>query len=209
MPGLRTGHLAAHASKACGRRRVAAAATFVCRASPLDKLREAIMGGKVLQQEEEEDLGEMARLDQDTPAGTEEVFGPTAVLLVGFMDGEVGRFKSVLGDMGADMVQVLTAGPATMGETLQQALEGGSRPYERAPLGQRRAVVLSGMFTSEVLEVISGYKDAGLPPTVFAAAVPNNYSRTVADVVESCWKDQMVAQQRAAMGKLEASIEDA
>jgi hypothetical protein len=72
-------------------------------------------------------------------------------------------------------------------------------PAPRAPqppLGQRRAVILSGMYTSEVLEVIAAYKDAGLPPTVFAAAVPNNYGREVGDVVESCWKDQMVAQQR-------------
>lgn len=64
------------------------------------------------------------------------------------------------------------------------------------------------MFTAEVIEVISAYKDAGLPPTVFAAAVPNNYGRAIGDVVESCWKDQIAMQQRAAAGKLEASVEE-
>jgi hypothetical protein len=78
-----------------------------------------------------------------------------------------------------------------------QETQGSQRPAARPPadapgpvqppLGQRRAVIMSGMFTSEVLEVISGYKDAGLPPTVFAAAVPNNYARAVGEVVESCW----------------------
>lgn len=47
----------------------------VCAASPLDQIREMLTGSKVLK--EEEDLGEMAPLDQHTPAGTEGVFGPT------------------------------------------------------------------------------------------------------------------------------------
>lgn len=49
------------------------------RASPLDKLREALAGrGAEQKQQEEEDLGEMLPLDHDgTPAGTEQPFGPT------------------------------------------------------------------------------------------------------------------------------------
>ncbi|GBF88938.1 hypothetical protein Rsub_01437 [Raphidocelis subcapitata] len=182
------------------------------RASPLDKLREALAGRGAEQKaadEEEEGLGDMLPLDQDgTPAGTEEPFGPTAVLLAGFLRPEYDTFKALLADMGADMVALVPAGRAAMAGTLQAALEGGTVEYEQPPLGQRRAVILSGMYTSEVLEVIAAYKDAGLPPTVFAAAVPNNYTREVADVVDSCWKDQMVAQQRASMGKLEASVEE-
>jgi len=34
-------------------------------------------------------------------------------------------------------------------------------PPPQPPLGQRRAVIMSGMYTSEVLEVIGSYKDAG------------------------------------------------
>jgi hypothetical protein len=162
-------------------RRVAA------RASPFDQLRDMLAGRKVLAvEQEEEGLGEMARLDGATPggaavgrggrprraaprgaaraqglrprqllspshahahphphahplaAGTEEVFGPTAVLLVGFMENEVSRVRSVLDEMGADMVAVVPAGRALMGKTLREALEGGGPAlYEkvRGPAG--------------------------------------------------------------------------
>ncbi|KIY96402.1 hypothetical protein MNEG_11557 [Monoraphidium neglectum] len=206
-----SGTVPAHAVSRCGAAAARRPAAFTCRASPLDKIRDALLGGgrtaeaEPADLEDEEDLGEMASLDgMDTPAGTED-----AALLVGFMHDEVEHFRAVLDDMGADMVAVIPASPSMMGGTLQSALEAGPVAYQQPALGQRRAVVLSGMYTSEVLEVISGYKDAGLPPTVFAAAVPKNFESQLSDVVESCWKDQMVAQQRAALGKLGESIEEA
>jgi hypothetical protein len=47
------------------------------------------------------------------------------------MRDEVARIQSVMGDMGADMVAVVPAGPKLMGATLRQALEGGSTDYEQ------------------------------------------------------------------------------
>lgn len=41
----------------------------------------------------------------------------------------------------------------------------------------------------EVVEIISAYKEEGLPPCAFAAAVPNNWERLVSDLVQSVWKD--------------------
>jgi hypothetical protein len=38
-------------------------------------------------------------------------------------------------------------------------------------------------------QVIGAYKDAGLPPTVWAAAVPNNYSRIVGDLMAEVQAD--------------------
>lgn len=54
------------------------------------------------------------------------------MLLVGFMRDEVARVEALLAEMGAgDVVAVVPAGAALMGATLQDALEGGPRPYEQ------------------------------------------------------------------------------
>mmetsp|Transcript_13434 Transcript_13434/g.38960 ORF Transcript_13434/g.38960 Transcript_13434/m.38960 type:complete len:96 (+) Transcript_13434:775-1062(+) len=87
--------------------------------------------------------------------------------------------------------------------TLQQALEVEPAPaYEQPPLGTRRALVLSGMYQSEVIDVVSSYRASGLPPAVFAAAVPNNYGRVVRELLEEVQADdaamRRLAAQRAA-----------
>jgi len=48
-----------------------------CRASPLDSIKNALLGGNKVAPDEEEGLGEMAPLDSSTPHGEESVFGPT------------------------------------------------------------------------------------------------------------------------------------
>eukprot|EP00879_Flechtneria_rotunda_P027449 GHRR01029405.1.p2 GENE.GHRR01029405.1~~GHRR01029405.1.p2 ORF type:complete len:101 (+),score=25.37 GHRR01029405.1:460-762(+) len=82
--------------------------------------------------------------------------------------------------------------------TLQQALETEYPRYEQPPLAQRRAIILSGMYGSEVVAFIASYREAGLPPCVFGAAVPNNWQRRVRELVNSMWKDQaaMVAREQ-------------
>ena len=57
------------------------------------------------------------------------------------------------------------------------------------PLGSKRAVILSGMSAAEVMGVIGAYRDAGLPETVWAAAVPANFDRKVAALVDDIYGD--------------------
>ncbi|GIL61440.1 hypothetical protein Vafri_15888 [Volvox africanus] len=84
-----------------------------------------------------------------------------------------------------------------MGGTLQQALESEIPKYEQPLLGTRRTVFLSGMIGAEVVEVIAAYKEAGMPPTVWAAAVPNNYTRLVKDLVDEVHADNTAMVRRA------------
>jgi hypothetical protein len=46
---------------------------------------------------------------------------------------------------------------------------------------------------AQVMEVVAAYKDAGLPPTVFAAAVPKNWSRSVSALVAELYEDDTAA----------------
>jgi Domain of unknown function (DUF3783) len=41
----------------------------------------------------------------------------------------------------------------------------------------------------QVLEVVGAYRDDGLPEAVFAAAVPRNYDRAVAALVDEVYDD--------------------
>ncbi|MEW5301055.1 MAG: hypothetical protein WDW36_003938 [Sanguina aurantia] len=128
----------------------------------------------------------MVRIGGDegnTGLGRSEAFGPLAVLLIGFMEDEVDKFKGLMVSMDADMVKIVPCSPALMAGTLQAAVESQYPQWLPPKLGQRRVVVLSGMYGSEVVEVVSAYRDSDLPPAVFAAAVPNNYQRQVDELV--------------------------
>ncbi|EFJ48983.1 hypothetical protein VOLCADRAFT_90363 [Volvox carteri f. nagariensis] len=135
--------------------------------------------------EEEDEGSEMMRLDSESGGLAEDqsAFGPLAVLLVGFMAEEVEQFRGLMLEMEADMVK--------------QALETEFPQYEQPPLGTRRTVFLSGMIGAEVVEVIAAYREAGMPPTVWAAAVPNNYTRVVRELVEEVHADNAAMMRRA------------
>jgi hypothetical protein len=48
----------------------------------------------------------------------------------------------------------------------------------------------------QVMEVIGAYRDAPLPPTVFAGAVPNNWECPLDDLLRELYNDDAVTQQR-------------
>ncbi|GAX77822.1 hypothetical protein CEUSTIGMA_g5265.t1 [Chlamydomonas eustigma] len=134
----------------------------------------------------------MVRIDNKTRSGIvgQETFGPLAVLLVGFLWTDFDRFLTLMEEMEADQVKVVPCTTAMLSGTLQDALEVEPIPhYQQPALGQRRALILSGMYGSEVVEMVASYKEAGLPPCVFAAAVPNNYQRKVVDLVKEVYAD--------------------
>jgi Domain of unknown function (DUF3783) len=49
----------------------------------------------------------------------------------------------------------------------------------------------------QLMEVIAAYKEAMLPPTVFAGAVPNNWEAPLAYLIEELYKDATAAAERA------------
>ncbi|GIL61439.1 hypothetical protein Vafri_15888 [Volvox africanus] len=166
-----------------------------------DNSRKPQLGSQDIDSEEAEEAegADMMRLDSESGGLAEDqsVFGPLAVLLVGFMAEEVEQFRTTMLEIEADMVKIVPCSPSMMGGTLQQALESEIPKYEQPLLGTRRTVFLSGMIGAEVVEVIAAYKEAGMPPTVWAAAVPNNYTRLVKDLVDEVHADNTAMVRRA------------
>jgi hypothetical protein len=137
-------------------------------------------------QEDEDEGNTMVRLDADSREGIgqRDVFGPFAILLVGFMKDEYLKVLELMVAMEAVDVSVIPCSRSLIKGTLADALNSNGVEYEAPPLGTRRAVFLSGMYGSEVMEAIGAYREAGLPPAVFGAFVPNNASRIVSDLVQ-------------------------
>lgn len=79
-----------------------------------------------------------------------------AVLLVGFSEAQYNKFKQMMSDMEATMFQIYTAGESEFKSKLCDAFE--SSGFKPAPLGARRAVILSGMYTSEVCDKPWAYR---------------------------------------------------
>jgi hypothetical protein len=82
------------------------------------------------------------------------VFGPLAVLLVGFDADAYSKFQNLMRSMEADMVPIYCAGSDTMAQTLEAALEQSKPGFQEPPAGARMAVFRSGMYTSEVRNTV-------------------------------------------------------
>ena len=67
------------------------------------------------------------------------------------------------------------------------------------PLGQRRAMVLSGMFGSEVIEVVSAYKEAGEQNATAALAAVGAWF-PAANLVKWLWPLLVCMQARSRLG---------
>ncbi|CAK0783974.1 hypothetical protein CVIRNUC_007177 [Coccomyxa viridis] len=123
---------------------------------------------------------------------SDNLFGPLAVLLIGFSQYEVDAFRAFMIDMDADMVKIITCNRGLLKQSLKDALKANAGTFEQLPLGTKRAVFLSGMSGSEVQEVVSAYHDSGLPRSMWAAAVPANYDRTLGTLIEDIYGDHQL-----------------
>mmetsp|Transcript_20411 Transcript_20411/g.61472 ORF Transcript_20411/g.61472 Transcript_20411/m.61472 type:complete len:239 (+) Transcript_20411:214-930(+) len=139
----------------------------------------------------------MMPLDADSAGGlggtSDELFGPLAALLIGFTQEQFEIFRTMMIDMEADIVKMIPCRPAMLNGTLKEALEAPQgQPFEQMPKGTRRAVLLSGMSTGEVFEVLGAWRDTeGLPDTLWGAAVPNNYEKcSLRDLVSEMYQDR-------------------
>lgn len=88
------------------------------------------------------------------------------------------------------MVPLYCATEATLGDTLERAFEAGTPGFREPPRGTLRAIFLSGMYTGEAMDVVNEYLDhETLPRAVFAAAVPNSWGKSVAQLLTEIYDD--------------------
>lgn len=155
----------------------------------------------------------------------ETTFGPLAMLAVGFLAEEFAALQQLLDDIGADEVnlipctQKLIEENRTLGEALSldpQPLHettssfsssSGSSTNTAINTRNQKVVFLSGMYASEVIEVVGAIRECdGVPDCAFAAAVPNSWGRKLKELVEDVFADHAAMAERRAqqMAQMEA-----
>jgi len=139
---------------------------------------------------------------------TEQTFGPLAILAAGLTKAEYGALQLLLDEMGADEVKLLPYSTNMAMKSLGEVLESFAnvedpleivQVEEEATEGNKKPVAfLSGMYQSEIVEVVTALRYCEeLPDMAFAALVPNNYARMCHQLIESVWSDhQAVASMR-------------
>jgi hypothetical protein len=73
-----------------------------------------------------------------------------ALLQVGFKESEFREIQAFMNSMDAQMVALHSADESALRGRLCDAFEG-EQGYREAPEGTKRAIIMSGMYTSEVL----------------------------------------------------------
>lgn len=150
-----------------------------------------------------EDSKENVGLD----GSTEQTFGPLAILAAGLTRDEYGALQLLLDEMGADEVTLLPYSSTSMAtKSLGEVLESFvhvDNPLDVVQVGEEEenkkpVAFLSGMYQSEIVEVVTALRYCDeLPDMAFAALVPNNYARMCHQLIESVWSDhQAVAAMR-------------
>lgn len=133
-------------------------------------------------------------------SGEEKTFGPLSILVSGLVEAEFAALQGLLDEMGAEEVRLMpyTSDMASM--TLGDALSSSSVPEHEEPFeGSKPVAFLSGMFTSEIVQVVGHMKYCDeLPDMAFAAAVPNNWGRVMEELIRDVHSDHLaVAAMRA------------
>ena len=129
---------------------------------------------------------------------SEETFGPLAMLAVGFLEEEFAFLQDILDEMGAAEVQLVPCTSTLLDGTLGEALSMDPLPAHEPPIseGTQRVVFLSGMYASEVIEVVAALRESDLPECAFAAAVPRSWGRQLRELVDDVHADHAAMAER-------------
>ena len=147
--------------------------------------------------EDETNFAPIDGASDGAPGGVaEDVFGPEAVLLVGFTPAECAEWREILDAIGADFIRVVACDKAMTRGTLGRALETVQEDVSavKPALGVPRMMFMSGMNGREVMELIGVYEDMcegdrEWAPAVFACAVPKNYDSPMSALLAEIMDD--------------------
>lgn len=161
------------------------------------------------QLDEDEEFGaKFVPLDAENDVGLGESsgdpFGPLAILAVGLLAEEFSALQELLLEIEAHMIALIPADRAAFGKALgdafipavaKEAAEDAGIPapplprHEDPESGTPRVLFLSGMYSSEVVEVVAAVKSLGMPDCIFAAAVPRSWDRNLSELVTDVYGD--------------------
>ncbi|RLN40149.1 uncharacterized protein C2845_PM01G20520 [Panicum miliaceum] len=109
------------------------------------------------------------------------MYGPPALLLIGFEKGETDMVQAFLKELEEEMIK----------QTLWDAMHTEQPNLEavKIPDSLPRICIFSGLTGEEMMMFINAFPETGLEPAAFAALVPNSAEKVLGVVIEEIMGD--------------------
>ncbi|KDP30481.1 hypothetical protein JCGZ_16160 [Jatropha curcas] len=119
------------------------------------------------------------------------VYGPPALLLLGFELDEAEKIRQLLSDLGGEFLQVIFCTENMIPQSLWEAMHTSQPNLEKVQIAKSlpRICFLSGLSGEEMMMFIDAFPETGLEPAVFAALVPNSANKPLQELIEEIMGD--------------------
>ncbi|EEF32786.1 uncharacterized protein LOC8260128 [Ricinus communis] len=121
----------------------------------------------------------------------EPVFGPPALLLLGFEVEEELKIKQLLEELDGEFLQVIFCTEDMIPLSLWEAMHTKQANLGTVQIAKSlpRICFLSGLSGEEMMMFIDAFPETGLEPAVFAALVPNSANKPLQELIDEIMGD--------------------
>ncbi|KAM7256192.1 hypothetical protein ACFE04_011933 [Oxalis oulophora] len=119
------------------------------------------------------------------------LYGPPALLLLGFEVEEAGQLKEFLKAIGGEFLEVIFCTEDMINRSLYEAVTTKQPNLAAVKVAKSipRICFLSGLSGEEMIMLTEDFPESGLEPAVFAALVPNNEDKLLSELIEEIMGD--------------------
>ena len=119
---------------------------------------------------------------------TEPMYGPRAIMVCGFSPSEQKIMMKLLDTIQLTDIPVIFATDSDTGICLGELLILPNQSGRDTDCDIERAVIMSGITEKELQQILSNYKDVGLPRPLWATLTPFSESWTLSSLLEELKK---------------------
>lgn len=116
----------------------------------------------------------------------EMIFGPPALLLLGFEAEEAEKIQQFLKQLDGEFLKVIYCTEDMITRSLWDTMNTSQPNLEALKIAKPlpRICFFSGLSGEEMMVFIDSFPESGLEPAIFAALVPNSADKPLAELIE-------------------------
>lgn len=126
----------------------------------------------------------------------EPMYGPRGILVCGFKPSEQKTLMKLLDKIQLTDVPVIFATAADTEKCLCEILTSPDQSGRDADCNNERAVVMSGITERELRQILSSYKETGLPRPLWASLTPFSENWTLMALLEELKKERIAMEKK-------------
>ncbi|KAG8651121.1 hypothetical protein MANES_07G133140v8 [Manihot esculenta] len=119
------------------------------------------------------------------------VYGPPALLLLGFELEEAVKIRQLLKELGGEFMKVIFCTEDMITQSLWEAMHTSQPNLETVQIAKSlpRICILSGLTGEDMMMFIDAFPGTGLEAAAFAALVPNSANKPLQELIEEIMGD--------------------